>query len=349
MKLLGYLLMIAGASLFAGLLAWQGLDAVTGPLLGAGWRLGIVPAYYVVPLGFAALAWQALLRQPNAVGYWRLFKLNWMCLAINWVLPVAQIGGEFVRARLLTKSGASAAESGASVVVDKTIQAATQALYALLGVALLVGHAEAESIAGTAIISALTLMATIVAFYFVQRAGLFRRLAAPMVRFAPVRGARLGLSAEALDQAVIDLYRRNGRILASTCWRFLFRLALVGEVWFGLGIVGHPIGLVEALIIESLIQAVRGAAFAVPGALGVQEGSLILIGAAVGVPADMALALSLVKRVREAMVGVAGVIAWQIEEGKFAFGGQASSGQPPSGSASSETARSSSSKGQDAA
>lgn len=330
--------MFAGASLFVGLLAWQGLDPVTGPLLGAGWRLGIVPAYYIVPLGFAALAWQALLRQPsaagpNAAGFWRLFKLNWMCLAINWVLPVAQIGGEFVRARLLAKSGTGAAESGASVLVDKTIQAATQALYALLGVALLVGYAEAESIAEAAVISALTLTVAIVAFYFVQRAGLFRRLAAPLVRFAPVRGAKLGLSAEALDQAVIDLYRQRGRILTSTIWRFLFRLALVGETWIGLAIVGHPIGLVEALIIESLIQAVRGAAFAVPGALGVQEGSLILIGAAVGVPADMALALSLVKRVREAVVGAAGVIAWQIEEGKFAFGGQAKTGSPPSGGA----------------
>ena len=100
-------------------------------------------------------------------------------------------------------------------------------------------------------------------------------------------------------------------------------MALVGETWLSLYLLGHPIGFVEALIIESLIQAVRGAAFAVPGALGVQEGSLILIGAAVGVPAEMALALSLAKRVREAAVGAAGVIVWQIEEGRFAFGERA--------------------------
>lgn len=317
MKILGYLAFFAGGSLFAGLVAWQGFDVVTGPLLGAGFALALVPAYYAVPLGFAAIAWQALL-VPKP-GFLRLLKLTWMGLAINWVLPVAMIGGEFVRARLLTKSGVDAATSGASVIVDKTIQAATQAVYALFGVALLVGYAGAESVAEGAIISSLTLTAAIVGFYFVQRAGLFRRLVAPMVRFAPVRGAKLELSADALDQAVLDLYRKRRRIAKSIAWRFVFRVVLVGETWLALFLLGHPIGFVEALIIESLIQAVRGAAFAVPGALGVQEGSLILIGAAVGVPAEMALALSLAKRVREAAVGAAGVFAWQIEEGRFAF------------------------------
>jgi hypothetical protein len=43
----------------------------------------------------------------------------------------------------------------------------------------------------------------------------------------------------------------------------------------------------------------RGAAFIVPGALGFQEGSYILLGAIVGLDPALTLALALAKRARE--------------------------------------------------
>ena len=45
----------------------------------------------------------------------------------------------------------------------------------------------------------------------------------------------------------------------------------VAEVSIVLGCMGHPVTVAEALVIESLLQAVRGAAFAIPSALGAQE------------------------------------------------------------------------------
>ena len=56
-------------------------------------------------------------------------------------------------------------------------------------------------------------------------------------------------------------------------------------------------------MIESLAQAVRGAAFAVPGALGAQEGGLIALCGLFDIPAEAALALSLVKRFADLGVG----------------------------------------------
>jgi hypothetical protein len=67
----------------------------------------------------------------------------------------------------------------------------------------------------------------------------------------------------------------------------------------------------EAIVIESLMHAVRGAAFAVPGALGAQEGALVLICAAFGIPPEQAIALSLVKRAADLAVGVPGLVGWQ--------------------------------------
>ena len=61
------------------------------------------------------------------------------------------------------------------------------------------------------------------------------------------------------------------------------------------------------MLIESLMHAVRGAAFAVPGALGAQEGGLIVLCAIFGVPPEAALALSLVKRLPDLVLGVPGL------------------------------------------
>ena len=49
----------------------------------------------------------------------------------------------------------------------------------------------------------------------------------------------------------------------------------------------------------------------VPSGLGVQEAGLMLIGPLVGVGTDVALSLSLAKRVREVLFGVPTLLSWQ--------------------------------------
>src|SRR5207244_728287 len=68
----------------------------------------------------------------------------------------------------------------------------------------------------------------------------------------------------------------------------------------------------------SLAQAVRGAAFAVPVALGAQEGGLIALCGLFNIPAEAALALSLVKRFADLGVGVPGLLLWHRIEAKLA-------------------------------
>ena len=86
--------------------------------------------------------------------------------------------------------------------------------------------------------------------------------------------------------------------------------------------LGLPANYPEALVIESLTQAIRGAAFAIPGALGAQEGGLVALCAIFGVPADVAIAMSLIKRVPDVVFGVPSLIGWQILEGRAFFAGR---------------------------
>jgi uncharacterized membrane protein YbhN (UPF0104 family) len=89
----------------------------------------------------------------------------------------------------------------------------------------------------------------------------------------------------------------------------------VGEIWVGLAAMGQSPSLMQALVLESLGQAVRSAAFPVPGALGIQEGGFILLCGMFGIGADTALALSLVKRVPDLVLGIPGLLGWQLLEG----------------------------------
>src|SRR4051794_5919226 len=50
------------------------------------------------------------------------------------------------------------------------------------------------------------------------------------------------------------------------------------EVWIALRFTGHPANFVQAIILESLTNALRSAAFPVPAALGVQEGGFVGFG-----------------------------------------------------------------------
>ncbi len=63
-------------------------------------------------------------------------------------------------------------------------------------------------------------------------------------------------------------------------------------------------------------EAVRGAAFAVPAGLGVQEGTFMVTGALVGLPPEVSLSLSLASRVREIVPSIPGLVAWQVSEGR---------------------------------
>ena len=91
------------------------------------------------------------------------------------------------------------------------------------------------------------------------------------------------------------------------------------EVWIALCALGIPGGFLQAIVLEGVAQGVRSAMFFVPGALGIQEGGYVVVGRLLGIPAEMGLALALIRRVRELAFGIPGLIAWQIIEGSQAW------------------------------
>jgi uncharacterized membrane protein YbhN (UPF0104 family) len=86
------------------------------------------------------------------------------------------------------------------------------------------------------------------------------------------------------------------------------------EVWFSLRLFGHPVSAGAAIILESMTQAMRHLAFVVPAGLGVQEAALMLFGHALGISGELALAVSMAKRMREVLCGLPSLLSWQWSE-----------------------------------
>jgi len=90
------------------------------------------------------------------------------------------------------------------------------------------------------------------------------------------------------------------------------------EVWLAAHFVGAPLPLLGAIAVEAIVQAARTLGFAIPAALGVQEGAFLLAGAALGLPAEAALAIALVKRGREIATGLPALFVWPFIERRAA-------------------------------
>jgi len=187
-----------------------------------------------------------------------------------------------------------------------------------LGVALLgaqAGHFSEHALRVSALVASGFLAVQIGGFYLLQRRGFFSKLIRAANRFAGKRDWSQWVSrAEAIDLAIQGIYGRVSGVAASFLLGLVGWLVGTGEVYLILVLLGHPVSWLAALLLESLGQAIRGAAFAVPGALGVQEGGYLLLAPLAGLPADAALALSLGKRAREILLGLPGLLYLHFSE-----------------------------------
>lgn len=303
---------LAGVAVAAGLVASQGAADVFRSLLTVRWSIVPVCAAFLMFLGLGTAGWRTLFPAAQRLRFRTLLWARWISNSINNLLPVAQIGGDLIRIRMLMQRGMPGPAAAASVVVDVTLAVVTQIAFAVIGIGLWLWTAgwSRSATAALAVMGVFALGAG--SFFLLQHAGLFGRAAGAMRRVVKTEqwGAVTG-GAEALDRAVVSTYRRRRAVVRATGWRMLSWFAAALEVWIILRALGQPVSVIEAVIVESLGQAVRKAAFLVPGAVGVQEGGFMILGASLGLAAEVGLTLSLVKRLRELLVGLPALAAWQ--------------------------------------
>ena len=330
---------LAGTVIGFGLAGWlvstNDLGAIGTTFARIGpWALGAIVLVRMVVIFLCGIGWSRILRHLAPVADGPYVMLRFVRDGINTLLPVASVGGDVAGGRLLTFWGVPGAFAAASILVDLLLQAGTLVVFALIGVALLM-QVEGDAAASLArwALNALVIMAVVLAAFFAfQRAGavgMVARLLDDLGRRlsrddAPAQDASKAAAASVagdVQHALDAVWAKDRR--SSLAQSVLLHLGawLLGafEIWIALACIGiDGVGFAEATVIEALTQAIKTAAFPVPSGLGVQEGGFVLVGSLFGLDAGTALALSLVKRVPDVVLGLPSLVLWQSLEARRA-------------------------------
>lgn len=302
---------LLGLVLFTGTIAWLGWGDVMHALdqiSAAGFALYF--AVQIVIIAGLAGAWRVLLR--GRVGG-RFLLLCWGRMvrdSAGEFLPFSHVGGFILGGRAIALGGVRFADAAASTLADVTVEFLAELVFIALGIVLLVRMAPHSELVlpvaaglGVAVLGA-------GGFLFAQQGGarIFRGLA---LRIAGKSAEQASVRIERLQAALDAIYARPRRMLGAG--------ALHLACWFGTGIasyvafhaLGAPISLSDALAIEALLHAILATGFFIPGRIGVQEAAYTLLGTVFGIPPDIALSVSLLRRARDLMIAVPVLLVWQ--------------------------------------
>lgn len=304
---------LAGLVVAVLLIVQEGAGSIAHAIVAAGWGLVVIICFETVPLLLKSIAWSALFSQRETVGLPTVLLARWIRQSVSQLLPVAQVGGDAVGARVLFLRGVPGDTAGASTVVDLTFGAVAQIIVTVASLVALVGLYGETTFLWPILVGAGVISLCLTGFVFVQRKGLFGYLA----RLGSAMSDRLGRlagDARELDAAVARVYTRPVILVRNFVWQTLAQTIACGEIVLACHFLGHPVTVLDAFILQSLVRGMRAAAFFVPGGLGVQEGGLMVLAGFIGLTPATGLAIALVKRVRELSVGVPGLLAWTMLE-----------------------------------
>ena len=303
---------IAGLAAMAALVGYFGAGAVMRSLLAVG-AAGFIAicAIHLALIAAMGLAWRALLSGvPAGTVMWaRLVRDSG-----SEALPLSQVGGYVLGARALALAGVPGTLAAASTIVDVTLEFVAQLAYTALGLAWLIRLQPDSQVALPVLVGLGVATFGAGVFVLVQHRGI-----AYIDRIARHLGngwaERSAAGAAALHAALADIYRRRGGLWASFLLHLACWIASAVEAWLALRLAGEALPFGAVLAIESLLYAIRTAAFVVPQGVGVQEGAYVLLGAGFGLTPEMSLALSLLKRARDLAIGLPAIAIWQAIEG----------------------------------
>ncbi len=304
---------LVGAALLVWLIWHAGLSAIAKAVFGLGAAgFAAVVAFQLGLIVLTGLAWAALARgRPDspAVRYvWgRLVRDS-----AGQALPFSQVGAVVLGGRALALTGVDGAFATASTITDLAVEFTGQVAFVAVGAAVLAVLRPHDPLGPPVlgVIGALALMAggLVVAQY--SGAPLIERLMRRFLKRQESPSGELPVAA-----AFADIRRRP--LALALAWTMHFAAWLLGaaQTWVTLRLMGVPVSLGGALVIDSLTAGAKAVGFLAPGSLGVQELALVLLAQIFGIASPAALALSLIRRGRDLVIAVPTLAIWQARQG----------------------------------
>ena len=321
MKKAGIALALLAGVIAAVYLVWSiGFDSIFTSVARAGFGgLALLCAYALVVFVSLAFAWYFLMPPEHRRTVPQFYIARLVRDSIAEISPFSPVGGMVAAARLLILKGMPGAYAGASVAGDATTEAMAQVVFLAFGLGWGVSqfrHLSGGDVMTQAMLAVLLLAVPGIALLiFLQKKGaaFAERMAA---RFFPQSGEGLSFHA-----AIEEMYDSKKRLAASSAFHLLAWIGAGIGTWIAFRLVGGDIPLLNAIALEALLCTLRSIAAPVPAAIGVQEWGYAVLAPLFGLPAEMGVAVSLLKRAREIVLGVPALLYWQGVEGRAAFRG----------------------------
>lgn len=311
---------LAAAAWAFGATGWDGVLAAVGRI-GVGGFLIFCLWFLVVFCILGAAWWAAAYCEPTRT-MWRFAWSRLVREAAADLLPFSQLGGLVLGARTLIAHGVPQRRANAALLVDLTTEMVAQLVFTLTGIGLffvaVAAGPEAAKLRPLIFAGTAAMVAAMAAFLLVQRTGigLAGRIAARMLPGAQI-------AADEICEELRAIYARRSAVGLSFLLNLLAWFGSATGAWLGLRLMGVPAPLWAMLMVESLIFTLRSVAFAVPGALGVQEVGYLLLAPVAGIAPEVLLGLSLLKRARDLGLGVPTLLLWQAFEARAVVAGRA--------------------------
>jgi glycosyltransferase 2 family protein len=279
---------VVTVALYALIFYWTDVTAIARRLAAANVAYvtaGIV--LYMAGQALSAYKWQVLLAPVGlAVRYSRLLAFYYTGMFFNLFLPTI-VGGDAVKAVLLTQETGAPARSTMSVFMERNV-----GLLALLTIATIAAMvAPAVHIAGIPLTAFCVLLAA--GFVFVNVVLGYRTaydLVDRLVAATPLRGLRA--RAASLYEALAR-YRSSPGVLAyATLLSFIFQFVVVGVVFLNARALSLEFP-VSALAVFVPLISLGGMLPVTVNGLGVREALYILFFGRLGAPTEMSVSLAL--------------------------------------------------------
>lgn len=275
---------------------------------------------------FEAHGWKATLG-PSAkdIPFWRVFAIKTAGEVVNLTTPAGYIGGEPVKAYLLTKHHVPMVEGVASVVIAKTTKTVAEVLFILLGITLAFWRVDKDGSLGQTVLMALVSVAALLfvtaSLVFAQRRGFFTWL----LTFTRKIGLKIAFlesreeQIRSLDRMILDYYSHNRRaVYRSTGLFFLSWMSEAVEVYLIIWYLGGPATVLSAISINALSVFIKGGSFFIPGSLGAQDVGNFFLLKDFGYSDVAAVTFALVRRYRELVWIVIGLLCLATLRGRAA-------------------------------
>lgn len=296
-------LLAGGVGAFAWYLGRAGLHEVINAFRKLGPFAPVVLIPYFLVYIVDAVGWRLAFPGIMPVRFPAFWRIRWIGEAVNNVIPSAYIGGEALKVYLLKQRGVDATTATTAAVISKTAQTLAQLLFICTAASLFLRIApDAPGLRqGIAVVLGGGLTAVGVLFW-IQSRGVFGSVRQVTGWFAwkPhwLEARREGL--ERTDRTITGFYRNHrGRFFASTLAYFSGWLLDSTEIYLVSRLLGQPVTIPQALVVEAFVGVAKVMGMWVPGALGVQEGGILLIGRTAGLPEPLCLAYAVLRRARE--------------------------------------------------